>query len=108
MRKGLFASTIIFILAGIVFTVLSKGILAVLFAGIAAIIGFLSVLKSEKGKTRIPKWLFFIAILTMGFAAGKEVFVKKRMIDIQQDGQQKFNPIQDKIKPEMEMKKAED
>lgn len=84
MRKLFIISAVFFSALGIIFTILPLGTIAILPIGIALILSFLSVLKSEINHRKLPKLILFISALTLLVMIGKVVFVKDVIVSDKQ------------------------
>lgn len=84
MRKALIISTIVFVVLGIILTILPMGTIAFLPVGIAVILSILAVIKSKESQKKFPKILLFISIVILLAAIGKDVLVKDKVTVDQQ------------------------
>jgi len=89
MRKFLIITASVFLLTGITFVILPLGTIAFLPAGIATLLAFLSVIKSDNSHKTLPKWLLFAALINVTTIAAKEVFIKDKVSVDQKFEQQK-------------------
>jgi len=79
MRKLFIILSIIFIVFGIVFTVLPMGNIALFPIGIAIILSLLAVFNSKENNKRIPKWILIISAISFLVVIGKEVLIKDKV-----------------------------
>jgi len=84
MRKLFIITSIVFLVISIAFTILPLGTIAFLPVGIATILSFLAILKSDINKKKLPKWILFLALVNIAIIAGKEVFIKDEVVVDQQ------------------------
>lgn len=79
MRKALIITTIVFVVLGIVLTILPMGTIAFLPVGIAVIFAILAVIKSKESQKKFPKILLLVSIVVLLTAIGKDVLVKDKI-----------------------------
>jgi len=84
MRKAFIITTIVFIVLGIILTILPMGTIAFLPVGIALVLAILTVVKSKESQKKFPKILLFISIVLLLAAVGKDVLVKDKVTVDQQ------------------------
>lgn len=101
MRKTLIIGSVLFSIAGITFTILPMGTIAMIPILIAIVCAFLSIIKSDNTRKRIPKTLFIGTVILFLVAIGKDVFVKDKVSVDQQFMQEKQDSKQD-AKKELE------
>lgn len=79
MRKTLILLASFFVVLSIIFSVLPLGTLAFLPIGIALLLSFFGLKKSEGSRRKFPKTLLVIGILCLLWVLGKEFFTKEEV-----------------------------
>ncbi len=79
MRKLILIIASVFSVLGIAFTILPLGTLAIIPTGIALLLAFLSLKKSEENQKKFPKFLLIIASVCLLSVIGKELFIKDKV-----------------------------
>ena len=76
MRQLFLVITSIFTVLSVVFSFLPLGTLALVPIGIALLFGFLALKKSDLKQAKWVKVLLVVALLSLVFVVGKEIFMK--------------------------------
>ena len=76
MRQLFLVITSIFTVLSVVFSFLPLGTLALIPIGIALLFGFLALKKSDLKQAKWVKALLVVALLSLVFVVGKEIFMK--------------------------------
>ena len=76
MRQLFLVLTSIFTVLSVVFSFLPLGTLALIPIGIALFFGFLALKKSDLKQAKWVKALLVVALLSLVFVVGKEIFMK--------------------------------
>ena len=76
MRQLFLVLTSIFTVLSVVFSFLPLGTLALIPIGIALFFGFLALKKSDLKQAKWVKVLLVVALLSLVFVVGKEIFMK--------------------------------
>lgn len=98
MRKLYVIAAVFFAVLGIVFTILPLGTIAFLPIGVALILSFLAIYKSNFNQQKLPKIILFISALTFLVVIGKVIFVKDVVVSDKQFEKNKVESKKEDIK----------
>lgn len=104
MRKLFLGITIFFTLLSVVFAFLPLGTLALIPVGVALVFGILALKKSDVQQAKWVKALLAVAILSLMFIVGKQVFTND---EVEVDKQFETQKVESKNEAQKELEELE-
>lgn len=104
MRKLFLGITIFFTLLSVVFAFLPLGTLALIPVGVALVFGILALKKSDAQQAKWVKALLAVAILSLMFIVGKQVFTDD---EVEVDKQFETQKVESKNEAQKELEELE-
>jgi predicted membrane channel-forming protein YqfA (hemolysin III family) len=90
MRRFFVILSVFFAVFGIIFASLPLGTIAFLPIGLTILFASLTLFVSKPDQKKLPKWILFIALLTLLTVMGKVVFIQDKVETDKQFEQQKI------------------